>query len=254
MSGIIARAVGDGFQGREVRQHVYPSELGKTLWHLYREPFKQKRLHMLEVLIGKHPAGWDDLAVSSWTHVDQPPVCLCHGSHTMPEKLFTETTPGDHQWCYRIGVTTLYKAYMDVLFRPAHQTEWRILGPRILLQEPEPNWYVYEGLAANFAPLPPIITSAGDMEQPALSIETTEGIEQQARAIEAWAQQRGTHTPVWFHSQQGGLILVHPDGNKKNGWLFSSIVAGWHHDLPISSRLEGIEMALNSGAHVQAAS
>src|SRR5690242_5576733 len=124
MSGIIARAVGDGFQGREVRQHAYPSELGKALWHLYREPFKQKRLHMLEELIDKHPAGWHDLAISSWTQLDQPPACLCHGSHTMSERLFTETTPGNYKWCYRVGVTTLYKAFMDVLYRPAHQSEW----------------------------------------------------------------------------------------------------------------------------------
>lgn len=257
MSGIIARALGgDCFQGREVSQHAYPSELGKTLWHLYRKPFKQDRLRLLEVLIDEHPGGWIDLATSSWTVVDQPPTCLCH-SQNMPDRLFTETTPSEHRWCYRIGVTTLYKAYMDIFFRPSYETGWHIVGSRILLQESEPNWYVYEGIAANFEPPSPVITTARDVEQLALSIETAEDIEQQAQAIEAWAQKRGPDAIVWFRSPMGGQILIHPDHNHRSSWLSTRILPVWGTaflDIPIPSRVDGIRMALTEKAQVQAES
>ncbi|HEU5377099.1 MAG TPA: hypothetical protein VFV38_16840, partial [Ktedonobacteraceae bacterium] len=105
-----------------------------------------------------------------------------------------------------------------------------------------PNWFVYEAFAASFEIQPP-------------GPPRTEDVEQLARSIEAWAQERGPDTAVWFQAPLGVKILVSPDPNKTHRWLSSRFLPIWGSaflSISIESRLEGIRMALNDGAQAQA--
>lgn len=250
MNGIIARQVhAEGFAGREHRGQAVPSQLGKTLWRLYRTQFNSSLEHLLKALIDDHPAGWSNL-------VQGPQQCLCHGKSPERSGLFTETSRSDHQWCYRFGRTPLGQSYMDVLYRPSRASTWHCVGSRLRLDdEREPQWFSLEALASFCAAaLEASVTRKGapeaTMPTATLVHAAPLDIEQAAKDIEARAAARGPRARVSFLTRYGFLTEVHPDG-PSNRWLLSNLLPWGVYSAPVPSRLDGIRFVLRDGGQEQ---
>lgn len=114
--GVIARAKGDGWEGRYHHWDSYPRGLGKTLWDLYHGFFNQDKEAMTKFLIDEHPAGWStinraDFNMSAGYSEDfdprqaHGPICYCHGERTEEPTLETDQTadPLFIEWVYVFG-------------------------------------------------------------------------------------------------------------------------------------------------------
>jgi hypothetical protein len=123
-SGIIARTVGDGWEGRYHTCESAPSGLGQALLDLAQPagPFAGDLGQMLTVLIDAHPAGWLTIVHVDWklepgfidldnTPQDggmERPQCLCHGErHDEPRPLIKSHGEGwGTEWAYAINPTS----------------------------------------------------------------------------------------------------------------------------------------------------
>jgi hypothetical protein len=79
---IIARAKGDGWEGRYHHWDGYPSGLGAGLYDHYHRSFGRNLKRMLEVLIDEHPSGWStingadfSLPIGFQDHTDPCKIC-----------------------------------------------------------------------------------------------------------------------------------------------------------------------------------
>lgn len=151
---IIARPVGDGFEGRYHHSDGYPTWLGRVLW---------RRLHSgttRDYLLNAHPAGWSHLADPDYPITRVPKAkwgsrairyddanqdaCYCHGGpyigkRSEPEQLLRHDEDACQEWAYVISETFL--TVLVVVGRPeedgmgAYRVAWS--GP---LSGPEPDW------------------------------------------------------------------------------------------------------------------
>lgn len=84
--GVIARPVGEGFEGRYHHWDSYPSGLGLTLIQLRNGFFQGDTDAMLRVLLDEHPAGWSTINSADFSlpagFDSAGPNCYCHGSRS----------------------------------------------------------------------------------------------------------------------------------------------------------------------------
>jgi hypothetical protein len=133
----IARSTGEGtFQGVYHQWDGYPSQLGATLFRVYRQHFKQDLDAMLMFLIEKHPAGWSTINNADFTlpagfqeakyqkkrngdhdysnPIPLGPICYCHGGRHEEALPVTEADDCGMEWAYVFDVE---KKLMHVLER-----------------------------------------------------------------------------------------------------------------------------------------
>jgi hypothetical protein len=63
---VIAKPVGDGWEGRYHHWDGYPAGVGAELFHLYHNVFGHSVERMRKVLIDQHPAGWSTIIGADW--------------------------------------------------------------------------------------------------------------------------------------------------------------------------------------------
>lgn len=137
--GVIARAKGDGWEGRYHHWDSYPTGLGKRLQEVYQQIGLER---MKKLLIDEHPVGWSTILACDITkepgfraygvpHDDEPdphdhpahdtwershgPQCYCHGDRHETEELLITDQSDDcgTEWAYvlaeKVPVMTIYK-------------------------------------------------------------------------------------------------------------------------------------------------
>ena len=167
---IIARQVGDGWEGRYHHSDGYPSGVGKALYDAYNGHFKQDISKMLSYLIDEHPAGWSNLVGAdlrkktgfrkdramqktlarrsrgeiTWEQyrsIENYPECYCHGERREPADLRTSEEAercdhyGDIEWLYVISQGD--RPVLSIFDLPPGRAT---LVAQVDLQGPEPDW------------------------------------------------------------------------------------------------------------------
>lgn len=176
--GCIARATGDGFQGRYHHWDSYPNGLGRSLWYLYRTYFKYDLNRMLKTLIDEHPAGWSTIVDKDfrlppgWVNVtgteadDSPvrrarPQCFCHGERHENAQLVTmkNASGAGIEWVYAFNQKNQMLVLasfvrektgtkmIGIAGMGAPDAVWKIMATIALDNEDEPDWKGIENRA-----------------------------------------------------------------------------------------------------------
>lgn len=174
--GVIARAKGDGWEGRYHHWDSYPTGLGKRLQEVYQQIGLAR---MKKLLIDEHPVGWSTILACDITkqpgyrepsvkHPGEPqreeytdfnrywddhaaweakqgPQCYCHGDrHETEELLITDQSDdAGTEWAYVLAekapVMTVYK-------RRYGPERWSYVG-QVHLDTPDFPWERMEQVA-----------------------------------------------------------------------------------------------------------
>lgn len=190
--GVIARLTNvlpPKFAGRYHHWDSYPTELGQTLWQLYRNHFNRDLAAMLRVLLDDHPAGWSQINGADFSRLpgfqewekerddsaDEDavqPRCYCHGDRSEESWLVTDENAAGSgcEWAYAFA--TSGDARHDVMlvlssYRPQGdkmigffgcgdpQAVWATVAV-VGLRDEEPDWERIE----SGEPLDPLTVSA----------------------------------------------------------------------------------------------
>ena len=117
--GVIARAVGDGWEGRYHHFDSEPSGLGRTGWRLYHGHFAGDVDAMLRTIVDEHPSGWSTIIDADFSQPagfglptgangKQPPSCYCHGSRSDKPHLFFEHGECQGETCGSDAIEWVY--------------------------------------------------------------------------------------------------------------------------------------------------
>ena len=169
---IIARQHSNGFTGTYHHWDGYPSGLGYTLWHMYRDNIydnpKFELNDMMELLIDDHPSGLSSINGVDWS---QPigyvadynkgrelnsPQCFCHGDRSETvDQPYTDQTDCGAEFAYTFekdldietDVMHIYEKQYDdgrhtteFFGMTTDNTKWRLIKTIDLFDENEPNW------------------------------------------------------------------------------------------------------------------
>lgn len=168
---VIARTVGDGFEGRYHHFDGYPGGIGKTLYTLANTQFKDNIKRMMEILVDEHKAGWSNInnrnfsvtpgyreydnrkvaedfrkdgetmSVSydklyEWERQNIGPECFCHGDRQETTEILIaqEGESNWTDWAYAIDEDSMMMGVFNNLSKG-----WALVSV-VDLNGPEPDW------------------------------------------------------------------------------------------------------------------
>ncbi len=142
---VIARPVGDGWEGNYNHSDGYPTGLGCYIFRIIHYRYKGDAAAFLKFAIDEHPGGWSHIYPAEvhrkggYHPTKQAPQCYCHGYYARFGERTGKVTWMDETDCEWAYILDAESGIMTILALGATKAMFQVS-----LNDTEPNWVEIE--------------------------------------------------------------------------------------------------------------